>query len=108
MVEQRLLVFGQAEEPAFLDGPLDRRPLRRKLRAVFSGRELILFVISFVANRIPTLVAIEVQVPPLLHCLPYRLTRAVMVGLRGPNVAIVRDVKSIAHLLEQKRYFVRK
>ena len=108
MVEQRLLVFGQPEEPALLDRPFDRRALRRQLRAVFADDQLVFFVIGLVADRVPTLVAVEVEVPPLLHRLPDRLARAIMIGLRGADEAIVRDVKSIAHLLEKTRHFVGK
>ena len=36
--QQRLLVPGQAEEPAFLDSPLDRRVVRRLLRAIVRDR----------------------------------------------------------------------
>ena len=38
MVEQRLLIGGQAEEPALLDRPFDRRALRRELLAACRRR----------------------------------------------------------------------
>src|SRR5690349_18752875 len=65
MVEQRLLVFRQPEEPTLLDRPFDRRTLRRQLHAIFAVGQLLGLVIGFVPHRIPTLVTIEVEVPPL-------------------------------------------
>src|SRR5438067_9820302 len=92
-LEQRLLVPRQAEEPAFLNGPFDRRALRRQLRAVIGGDQLVSLVISLVADRVPTLVSIEIEVPPLLHRLPDRLARTIMVGLRGPDEPVVGHVE---------------
>ena len=41
MVEQRLLVVRQAEEPALLDRPFDRRALGRQLLAPFPVGQLV-------------------------------------------------------------------
>ena len=101
MVEQRLLVFRQTEEPALLDGPLDGRAVGRELLATLSSDELALIVIRLVADRIPTLVTVEIEVSPLLHRLPDRLAGAVMIGIGSADKAIVRYVKNIAHVLEK-------
>src|SRR3982750_4535458 len=107
MVEQLFLISGQLEEPALLDRPLDRRSLRRELLAAVDSDQLAFVVISLIADRVPTFVAAEVQVSPLLHRLPDRLTGAIMVGLRSQDEAIVRHVKSVAHTLKKTRHFVR-
>jgi hypothetical protein len=106
MVEQGLLVLRQAEEPAFLDRPLDWRALGRQLGAVLRRGQLVFFVIGLIANRVPPFVAIEVKVPLFLHSRPDRLARAIMRLVRRANEKIVRNVKGIAHLLEKTRHFV--
>src|SRR4051795_7972938 len=68
VIEQRLLIFGKAEEPALLDRPFDRRALRRQLCASLIVGELVFLVISLVADGVPTFVAVEVKdlpSPPL-------------------------------------------
>src|SRR3954447_18099343 len=70
-LEQRLLILGQAEEPGFLRGPLDRSALWRQLFAPgLAGDQLAFVVKCFVAYRVPALVSVEIQVPRLFHRSP--------------------------------------
>src|SRR5258708_20666371 len=101
MVEQRPLVFGQPKEPALLNRPLNRRAVRRELCAVFGADEFVRLVISLVADRVPTFIAIEVKVSPLLHRLPDRSALSIMILLRSANESIVRHLKHIAHVLKK-------
>ena len=70
--EQPVLIVRQAEEPAFLDGPFDRRSLWRQARAALPVGQFLFLVIRLVTDRIPTLVAVEIQVPICLHRFPDR------------------------------------
>ena len=106
MSEQPLLIGGEAEEPAFLDRPVDRRALRRELLAAVGGDQLLLVIIGFVADRIPTLVAAEIEVAARRHCLPDRLARPEMVGLGGADEAVVGNVQGVVHCLERSRHFL--
>src|SRR4051812_29568585 len=102
MIEQPLLIGREAEEPALLHRPIDERALRRKLLATLGDNQLLLVIISFVADRIPTFVAAEIDVPLLGHRLPDRLAGAVMGRLGGADEAIERDLKLIVHASEKR------
>src|SRR6476469_5213686 len=97
MVEQFLLVGRQAEEPAFLDRPFDRRALWRELFAALALDQLALVVIGFVADRVPAVVAVEREVATVGHRRPDRARRGVMIGVGGADETIVRHLKYIAH-----------
>ena len=107
MVKQRLLVFREAEEPAFLGGPVDRRALGRKFHAPFPLDQLLFLVERLVPHRIPALVAAEIEIIIGGHRLPDRLTGAVMIGLRGSDKTIVTDVQGIIHRTEMRGHFRR-
>jgi hypothetical protein len=100
MVEQLLLVGRKPEEPAFLHRPFDLGALGRKPLAAVGGDQLLLVIIGFVADRIPTLVAAEIEVASVGHGLPDRLAGLVMVGLGGADEAVERDVQILVHLAE--------
>ena len=106
MSEQRLLIGGEAEEPALLHRPFDERALRRELLAAVGDDQLLLAIISLVADRVPTLVAAEIDVAALRHRLPDRLAGLVMGGLGGADEAIEGDIKFPVHLLESRGHFL--
>ena len=88
MVEQSLLIGRQLEKPALLDGPFDRRSLRRAALLALPG-QFARVVKRLVADRIPAFVAAEIEVAIGFHRLPDRLARAVMIGLRGADETII-------------------
>src|SRR3546814_8846435 len=79
MIEQCLLVFGEPEEPCLLSSPFDRGAVGREL-APFPLDQFLLVVKRLVANRIPALIAIEIEVAGSGHALPQRLGGGVMLG----------------------------
>src|SRR3546814_16194303 len=71
MIEQCLLVFGEPEEPCLLSSPFDRGAVGREL-APFPLDQFLLVVKRLFANRIPALIAIELEVAGSGHALPPR------------------------------------
>ena len=104
--KQPILIGGQAEEPAFLDGPFHRRALRRQLRAPFPLDQFLLVVKGFVAHRIPAFVSAEIQVAIGLHRLPNRLARAMMIGFAGADETVMADIQAVVHRLEIAGHFI--
>src|SRR5690606_27587818 len=98
----------QTEEPAFLDRPLDRCALRGKLLVALPVDQFAFIVIGLVADRVPTLVAVEIQVAVRFHGPPDRLAGVVVLLLGGPNETIVRNAKFIEQLTKIARHLVRK
>ncbi len=70
--------------------------------------EFLLVVEGLVANRIPALVAIEIQVARIVHRLPDRLAGLVVIGFRSADETIARDIEVFCHLTEIRRHFVGK
>src|SRR5205085_11652223 len=91
--EQFVLIGGEPEEPALLDRPVDRRALGGELLPAVGGNQLFLVIISLVADRIPTLVAAEIDVATRRHRLPDRLAGPEMRRLGGADEAIVGNVQ---------------
>src|SRR3546814_1320847 len=56
-------IGGKAEEPAFLHGPFHRRALGGELCAPLSLCQFLLVVKSLVPDRIPPLIAAEIDIP---------------------------------------------
>ncbi len=104
-LEQRFLIFGETEEPAFLDRPLDRRTLWRELLAILAVYDLLVAIIGFVAHRVPALVAAGVKIAGIRHGLPDRLAGIMVRGLSRADKAVIADAKSIIHFLEVGRHF---
>ena len=88
----------QPEEVGLLLGPGDRcAGLGGDPGAVGNNVSLGLGEESFVTHRIPTGVAVEVNVAGLGHPLPQCRRRRIVVGVGGANEAVERDIE---HLLQ--------
>ena len=98
--QQRLLIAGKAEEPAFLDIPFHRRALRGELHAPFPFGQFLLIVKGLVADRIPAFIAVEIEVAIIRHRLPDRLAGLVMIGLRRADETIIGNIQPVIHILE--------
>src|SRR3546814_14659884 len=105
MIEQCLLVFGEPEEPCLLSSPFDRGAVGREL-APFPLDQFLLVVKRLVANRIPALIAIEIEVAGSGHALPQRLGGGVMIGFDSADESIMRDVQFRRHILTLAGHFV--
>ena len=106
MIEQRLRIVRQLEEPAFLGRPFDRGALGGELVAPCPVSQLLFLVERLVADRIPALVAIEIEIAIGLHRLPDCNTGFVVRGLCSANEAIIGYVKFVAHVFKEARHFV--
>src|SRR3546814_6500554 len=104
MIEQCLLVFGEPEEPCLLSSPFDRGAVGREL-APFPLDQFLLVVKRLVANRIPALIAIEIEVAGSGHALPQRLGGGVMIGFDSADESIMRDVQFRSHILKIAGHF---
>ena len=105
--EQSVLIIGETEEPAFLDSPFDRRALRRKAVAVLALGQLALVVIRFVADGIPALVTVEIEIAFGFHRAPDRLAGGMMIRFDSADETIVRDIENVIHRPEIAGHFVR-
>src|SRR5678816_433737 len=100
VIEQLLLVVGEAEEPGLLRRPFDRRALWRELFAPFPVDKLAVIVECLVADRVPTFVTVEIEVAGSLQRLPDGDARFVMTWFRGAYKCIIRNIKSRTHSTE--------
>ena len=82
-------------------------PCGESFFAALAFDQFAFVVIGFVANRVPAFVAIEIEVALLLHRLPDRLARAVVIGIGGADKTVVGNVQNIEQFLEMARHFIR-
>src|SRR3546814_9207644 len=82
-------IGGKAEEPAFLHGPFHRRALGGELCAPLSLCQFLLVVKSLVPDRIPPLIAAEIDIPIRLLRLPQRLARGMMGRFGGADESVI-------------------
>ena len=62
MREQLILIFGQAEEPRLLLCPFNGRALGGQLDAPFPVDQLFLIIKGFIADGIPTFIAVKIKI----------------------------------------------
>ena len=105
VIEQRLLEFGEAEEPGLLGGPFDGRALWRKPGTPFPLDKFLFVVKSLVADRIPPFIAVEIQVASICHRAPDALAGGVVIRIGRTNETIEADVQFAGHLLETAGHF---
>src|SRR5690606_12724459 len=84
----------------------DGRALGRELLSALPFGQFLFLVKGFVADRIPALIAIEIEIAGVLHRLPDRLAGLVMGGLGGADETIARNIELRRHLAEISRYFI--
>ena len=80
--QQRLLIFGKPEEPRLLHGPFDRRALGREFLPPFPFDQLFFAIIGLIADRVPALIAVKIEVAACFHCFPKRDARFMMTADR--------------------------
>ena len=97
MRQQPVLVLGQTEEIGLLLGPFDRRALGADADAVGADSGLVLGVIGLVADRIPALIAAEIDVAGRDHRIPDRLARPVVARLGGADEVVVGNREGLRH-----------
>ena len=105
-LEQRVFIIGQTEKPAFLDRPLNRRPLWGKLRIALAFDQFAFVIISFVADGIPAFIAVEIKVALGLHRLPNGLTGFVVILFNCSDKTVKADVERIIHCAEIARHLI--
>ena len=105
VVQQRLLVLGQAEEVGLLLRPRHLGAgLDGAAHPVLTHLGLVLAEVAFVPHGVPAGVGAEVDVPVGLHPPPDLADGLGVVRVRGADEAVVGDVQDVVvHLLEDGR-----
>ena len=62
MREQLILIFGQAEKPSLLLRPFNGRALGGQLDAPFPVDQLFLIIKGFIADGIPALITVKIEI----------------------------------------------
>ena len=106
-LQQLVLVLRQAEEIGLLLRPFHGRPLRPKPHPIRAEHGFAFGVKGFVADGVPALIAVEIDVARLLHAPPDFAHKLEMARLARRDEIVVADLKRRQHVLELRRVLVR-
>ena len=106
MRQQRVLIFGQAEEVRLLLLPRDFRAGGRRIALAVANLGFGFLVVGLVAHRVPTAILFQIDVAGRLHAPPKLLAGRVVAGLGGADKIVVGEVQCERHLLEACRVAV--
>ncbi len=103
MSKQPVAKCRQAEEVTLLLDPFNRRAGGRTADPVVMQCCFAFIVIGFITNRVPALVAVEIDIAGRFHAAPQRLRGRVMARLGRADERVIRDVERASHLGKARR-----